>query len=353
MEKYDPHSEPGANKGERKPTERFQDNDRLNSLLEELRGLLTPVQRRVNVQFDGPKWPVGLILGPPRCGTTVFLQYLASTGSFAYPTNLLTRFAYAPYIGALIQNLLFDAKYDYQGEFQGIQSEITFSSDLGKNRGVLAASEFFHFWRNYFPVYLYFPETLSQEHLERVDCGEMSKALASIEHAFGKPFVAKGVFLQHHLPYFHNKMPFLAFFRMTRTPLFVCQSILLARVQYYEDRTAWLSSRPKEYSHLKEMDAYHQVAGQVYFMEQEIEKGLQSIPESHQLTIEYEAFCADPRAVYGLILEKYAALGCELPPEYKGPGSFVCSNEVRLPKEDIAGLQAAYDDFSSGRIGFE
>jgi hypothetical protein len=349
MQMPDSNSEFIANESHR--TTRFQHNEKLNGLLAELCELLAPVQEQVNARFDMPKWPVGLILGPPRSGSTVFLQYLASTGSFAYPTNLLTRFAYAPYVGALIQKMLFDPAYDYQGDFDDIQGALTFHSDLGKSKGALATNEFFHFWRNYFPNFD--PDWLSEEQLAAVRLKECFQAAASIEEAFGSPFVAKGWMFQYNLDYFYDRMPCSVFLRIKRQSLFVMQSILWARGQFYDDRKLWLSMKPNEYDQLKDMDLYHQIAGQVYFTEKAIDEGLKSVPESNQLTIEYEAFCSDPQAVYQHIVQKYAALGCELPVEYKGPASFKCSNKIRLPQEDIDGLQSAHDDFASGATCFE
>ena len=99
-----------------------------------------------------PKWSVGLIIGPPRSGTTVFLQFLASTGHFSSPSNLLTRFSYAPYIGVLVQKMLLNS-FDPHGDFVDIRSAPSFDSELGKSKGAFATNEFFHFENQFNPVY--------------------------------------------------------------------------------------------------------------------------------------------------------------------------------------------------------
>ena len=48
------------------------------------------------------------VVGALRSGTTLFTQWLATTGLTAYPTNLLSRFYGAPLVGAKIQQLLTD-----------------------------------------------------------------------------------------------------------------------------------------------------------------------------------------------------------------------------------------------------
>lgn len=109
---------------------------------------------------------------------------------------------------------------------------------------------------------------------------------------------------------------------------------------------------PKEYEQLKSMDAYHQVAGQVYFIKKSIETELADMADEHKLILDYETFCSDPGAVYEQISEKYRGLGYSLDETYQGSLTFKSSNEIRLPEEDFNSLKAAYDDFSSGRITF-
>jgi hypothetical protein len=130
------------------------------------------------------------------------------------------------------------------------------------------------------------------------------------------------------------------------------QSILISRKKYFGTRNIWWSVKPKEYEQLKDMDIYHQIAGQVYFTEMAIEDGLKCVLDSNQLTIGYESLCENPKSVYNRFVEKYALLGCDLDLEYNGPKSFVCSNKIHLSKKDINSLSYAYDDFSSGKITF-
>jgi len=330
-------------------SDQFRSNDKLNALLSELKELLSPVQMTIDCPSQ-PQWPVGSIIGNPRSGSTLLLQFMASTGVFSYPTNVLTRFAYAPYIGALIQKMLFDSGYDFHGDFADIQSQINFASDLGKSKGALATNEFQHFFRNYMPNFDV--EWLNDDALKKVDCKALAKGLASIEKAFNQPFVTKANILQYNIEYFDREISSLFYMYITKVPIFIMQSILISREKYYGACNTWWSVKPKEYKELKNLDLYHQIAGQVYFTEMAVEHGLQCVSDRNQLTIEYESLCEDPNAVYKRIVEKYAALGCDLILEYNGPKSFVCGNEIRLPQKEIDSLQSAYDDLSSGKITF-
>lgn len=330
-------------------SEQFRSNNKLNALLSELKELLLPVQMKIDCPSQ-PQWPVGCIIGNPRSGSTLLLQFMASTGVFAYPTNVLTRFSYAPYVGALIQKMLFNSEYDFHGDFADIQSQINFASDLGKSKGALATNEFQHFFRNYMPNFDI--EWLNDDVLKKVDCKALTKGLASIEKAFERPFVTKANILQYNLEYFAPKISSLFYMHIKRVPIFIMQSILISREKYYGTRNIWFSIKPKEYEQLKDKDLYHQIAGQVYFTERAIEDGLQCVSDRNQLTIEYESLCKEPKAVYNLIVEKYAVLGCDLPSVYKGQKSFICANKIHLPQKEIDSLQSAYDDFASGKITF-
>lgn len=330
-------------------SEQFRSNDKLNALLSELKELLFPVQMTIDCPSQ-PQWPVGCIIGNPRSGSTLLLQFMASTGVFSYPTNVLTRFSYAPYIGALIQKMLFDPEYDFHGDFADIQSQINFTSDLGKSKGALATNEFQHFFRNYMPNFDI--EWLNNDALKKVDCKALTKGLASIEKAFERPFVTKANILQYNLEFFARGIPSLFYVYIKRVTIFMMQSIFISREKYYGARSIWWSVKPKEYEQLKDMDLYHQIAGQVYFTEMAIEDGLRYVADRNQLTIEYESLCEDPKAVYGRIIEKYAVLGCDLDHKYNGPKSFVYDNKICLSQEELDSLQSAYDDFASGKITF-
>lgn len=339
-------SPPISPKPERTP--RFQDNLRLNALLEELKVMLRPLQDMLSVPESAT--PVACIVGTPRSGTTLLLQWMASIGSFSYPSNLLARFSYAPYIGARIQQMLFDPAFDYHGDFRDLHSAINFDSELGKSCGALACNEFQHFFRNYMPNTDF--KWLDDDSVALVDCDGMSQGLASIEYAFGKPFVTKASLLQFNISYFAENIPRLFWFHIKRDPVFSMQSLLAAREKYYGSREIWWSAKPKEYDALKPMDVFHQIAGQVYFTRCAVESGMRKVPASHRMTIEYESFCQNPKSVYEKMVEKYAALGCELPPVYSAAKSFRCGNDVnRLDtNEDTLLLKAAYDDFASGSV---
>lgn len=317
----------------------FQPNPRLVELIGELRSMLEPVQAEQSARFTAPRRPVAVIVGCPRSGTTVLSQILAATGDFAYPSNFLSRFAYAPRIGAMIQKMLFDPDFDHRGELADIQSSSNFSSQIGKTDGALGISEFFHFWRKFFPNHD--PGHLTEEQLDRVDTDRMRRELASIEAVFDKPFASKGMMMQYNLGFFAERVPELFFIHIRRRPRFLMQSVLVSRKKYYTSPRIWWSVKPKEYPWLADMDLIHQVAGQVLFTERAIDAGLAKVEDGRRLVCDYQTLCADPSGFYSQLRAKFDRLGCPLDP-YRLEQTFPCGDRDRLPAEEIEALQDAY-----------
>ena len=166
-------------------TQEFARNNQLEELLKELSDLLGPVDKKVSAQFKRPKWPPLFLVGSPRSGTTFVMQLLNATGQFAVPTNLLSRFYYAPYLGARVQQLLTDKSFDYNNEMGDFASREDFNSRLGKTTTALSPSEFTYFWRRFIPNYD--PQYLSPLEEEQIDGRGLASGLAAIEAVLQKP----------------------------------------------------------------------------------------------------------------------------------------------------------------------
>ena len=321
----------------------FLPNPKLDELISQLKDRLEPLQKEQNKKFSAPEKPVILVFGSPRSGTTLLTQILSSTGDFAYPSNFLTRFAFAPYFGAMFQQMLFNPEYDFGEEMSDIQSNSNFQSNLGKTKGALGVNEFFHFWRKFFPNYE--PGFLTNNDLLNVDIIRMRSELAGIESVFGKPFVSKGKMMQFNSSFFSQRMPELFFIHIKRDPLFVMQSVLLSRRKYYNTDRIWFSVKPKEYSWLSKLDVFKQIAGQIFFTERAIEEELGHIASHRKLTIHYENLCEDPLNFYdklGLALKRnnHSLSSCNLP-EF-----FPSGNSLKVTNKEFNKLKTAYEKFS-------
>ena len=328
--------------------QQFLRNENLESLLSNLNGLLAPVQQEVNGNFQKPRYPLILIVGCARSGSTLMMQWLASTEQFAYPTNFLSRFYASPYVGAMIQQMLLDSRYQFKEEFSDIKNLAGFKSELGKTSGLFAPNEFYYFWRRFFKYGDI--QYLDESETKQVDANGFFSELASVESIFEKPLAMKGLLIGWNIPFFYRLFPNAIFVHVKRDPLYNAQSLLEAREKFYGDQNQWYSFKPIEYPMLKDLAPHHQVAGQVYFTNRAVQQGISEIEKINGLSISYEEFCNFPEKIYQELRERLNLFGYDLASQYTGPKSFEPANEVRLPKSQFNLLAKAYEEFQ-GNFG--
>ena len=326
----------------------FQRNQALEELLAEINTLLAPAEKQLVEKVTVPQHPTIIVVGAPRSGTTLLMQWLASLGYFAYPTNLLSRFFGAPAVGAKIQLLLTDPRYNFNDEFFDFSTPVAFESNLGKTQGVLAPNEFWYFWRRFIPNEE--PRPLSDEELKAIDGEGLVAELAAIESVFEKPFAMKGLIMEFNIPSLFHILPKALFINIRRHPLYNIQSLLEAREKYYGTRQGWYSVKPAEYEMLKGLHPIEQVTGQVYYTNRAIQQGLDQIHPSNVISIRYEDFCAAPSDLFNLIRSHFTLLGDSLNGEYQGPTQFEPRNHLRLSDNEIAMIMASYERFSGEKL---
>ncbi len=322
-------------------TAAFRRNPALESLLDEINDLLGPAQKQIVEACAQPPEPVVMVVGAPRSGTTLSMQWLAASGCFGYPTNLLSRFYGAPYIGARIQQLLTDPRFDFNSELAELSSEVSFTSNLGKTHGALSPNEFWYFWRRFIPNVE--PRHLSPEEEARIDGHGLARELAALQLAFEKPLVMKAMILQFNIPALARAVRSSFFFFVKRSPFFNVQSLLKAREKFYGTRAEWYSVQPPEYDQLRLLEPVEQVAGQIYCTNRSIETALARLPQERWLTVEYEALCRDPARVWTELARRLEASGHDLPRDYSGPESFDVTNQVRVNNEDTTAILNAWE----------
>lgn len=326
----------------------FQKNEKLEDLLKELESILSPVEDEMLADFNVPQFPPLLLIGGPRTGSTVFMQWLASLGVFSYPTNFLSRFFYAPYIGAKIQLLLTDPAYSYRNEIVDFSSDIGFKSDLGKTAGALAPNDFWYFWRRFIPNKV--PRYITEVEENEIKGEKLLAEVAAIESVFKKPFAMKAMILEQNIPFLSRLFGNVIFINLKRHPFYNIQSLLEARIKFFGDCNKWYSIRPKQYHELLKYDPIKQIAGQVFFKNMAVKEGLSKINSLQYLEVEYEEYCNNPRNVFMKIKRKYQEYGIFFDREYKGPDRFDSANTIRLTAKETKEIIEAYAEFSGENI---
>jgi hypothetical protein len=297
--------------------EDYKKNLKLESILKLLNDSL-----ELSDKFQLPikeRYPILFIVGTPRSGTTLLTQWLASLKSFCYPSNLVSRFYKAPYIGALVQEMLVNPEYSYKEELQ-INSKISFRSDTGKTSGILEPHEFWYYWRRFFK----FPNVPvnNSEFLSNADFEGFQLGIHKFQQVFEKPFFLKSLIMNWYIESFSKHIYQPLFIFIKREPIANISSILQTRERYLGNKDYWFSFKPYEYELLKPHNPVVQVAGQVYFTNKTIETSLNKIPNGQQLVVKYEDLCDDPSRIYSLLYEKLKALGYLLDTRYPGIESF-------------------------------
>ena len=312
-------------------TKDFVKNDDLESFLKEINGVLEKGENElINRNFI--KYPILFIVGPLRSGTTLMLQWLANSGNFCYPTNLISRFYSAPIIGAKLQRLLTDEKLNFRNELYDIKKEIDYVSENGKTKGALAPNEFWYFWRRFKP----FNEvdySSDDKLLEQFDFGLFNSELLGIANEFEKPLVLKALICNYNIELINMIMDNIIFIYTKREPSENIVSALEARMRQLNSKEKWYSFKIPEYEKLiKIKDPIRQVAGQIYYINKAIEKGLEKVSEERKIIVNYEDFCSNPEKVYFEIVEKIKKQGFEMDKNYTGPTNFNISRKIEDPK---------------------
>jgi hypothetical protein len=327
-------------------TKEFAKNEKLEAVLTELNGLLSKMQQEVNREYDRPKYPVLLVVGCPRSGTTLLMQWFASLGLFAYPTNLSSRFYCAPYIGARVQQAL--VEYDVREEVFGGAKALSFESQLGKTKGPLEPNEFWYFWRRFFN----FGEiqVLGKEQLKKTDTKRFLSEIGSFEAAFNKPVAMKALILNWHLPFLDSLFGKVLFLYMKRNPIYNAQSLLLSRKKFFNSYERWYSFKPPQYSELIKKDPFYQVAGQVYYTNRAVEEGLSDILGERVLRVEYNQFCDSPRFVFEQVVKCFVQMDFKPGWNYEGVNKFNITDKTRIPHQELDRIVRAYEDISGETV---
>jgi len=308
----------------------FKRNIQLENLLSTLNGALKCAEEQLlsTLSTFGPDYPIMFVMGPLRSGTTLFMQWLATCGFVAYPTNLLSRFYGAPVVGAQIQLLLTDPRFNFRNEILDFTSPISFDSENGKTKGALEPNEFWYFWRRFLP----FQELdwLPDEELFRVvDQEKLVGELAALTRVFGKPFALKSMILNYNIPFLNAIFKKALFIQIKRDPVTNVASILEARKRQLGSENEWYSFKIPEYPQLKHLDPVTQSAGQLHYINKAVTQGMAMVDTSRKLVVQYEDFCQNPRQVFNLLIEKMNVTETDI--SYLGPEKFTLTRVADFP----------------------
>lgn len=141
-------------------------------------------------------------------------------------------------------------------------------------------------------------------------------------NVLGRPLAMKALILNYNVDFLASLFENAIFIHSSREPLANIASGLDARRRQYGSIDPWCSFKIREYPQLKELTPHEQVAGQIHYINDTVEKGLSQLPEHRRVAVDYEAFCHKPAVYYHYLRERLALFGHEFPMTYDGPGHF-------------------------------
>lgn len=312
----------------------------VNDFLRAINELIARGEENVREPLEA-ECPVVLVVGAPRSGTTVLMQWLRAVG-LAVPSNLAARFSVNPLFAGMLQRLLTDPSLGFRDELAVGSSSDGFSSSYGKTKGLLAPHEFSFYFRRFFPVTV--GEELTPEQLSQCDTAGFLEGLRRFGEALGVPVGVKAMLIQYHLKLFLEDRRVVVIHTVRDEPDNVV-SLLGHRSVVAGDPQEWISVRPPEYAWLRELSPVEQVAGQVHFTNQRIRQQLADFPADRVLRLHHEEFCGKPRRLHDWLRDSFAAAGWPWPRGYDGPDEF----KVRRYDAESAEYRAAVDALAKVR----
>ncbi|MDD2883496.1 MAG: sulfotransferase [Dechloromonas sp.] len=306
-------------------TSHFSRNAALETLLQDINNRLGVAEQQAMTEHfgQGMRHPLIFVMGPLRSGTTLFMQWLAQSGLFGYPSNLLSRFYGAPIIGAKIQLLLTDPRFNFRDELNDLVNNGDFNSNNGKTKGSLSPHEFWYFWRRF----LADPERdiwSDDELRDTFDTVALQSEINGLIDVFDRPFAAKGMLFNYNIPFLDSIFEKALFIQLKRDTASNAASILEARQRQFGNTETWYSFDIPERVLLESASPEQQAIGQVEYINAAIERGMAKLSPERKMHVSYEDFCRHPQPYFAELLMKTG-----LPAkEYRGPTQFEISRKL-------------------------
>lgn len=294
---------------------------------------LQVVERPLAARYRNPEAGLGFIVGVPRSGTTLLYQLAARFLEVAWIDNRMARYWMAPTYGAL--------RHSPQ---RRERPEVALSSDFGVTGDPAGPHEFSWFWQ--FHMDFDGTDVLPEHALAAVDWAAIDAELRAVAGVFGRPLLLKPLtYVDYQVPAFHQGLPGARFLHVRRRPVHVVASILRARERRYGRRDRWWSIRPADVDAWRNEPPLAQVCHQVTDCLTAVERGLAEVPDTAQLTVDYEALVRSPRDVLarvGALLDAPLRPGAAVELEHLALRDGNAAQA--LPPEEVRAIEAALEE---------
>ena len=253
-------------------------------VLNKMNHALEPLDDELTKRFEGPEMPLLIILAQPRAGSTVLQQWLATCLNIGYVSNFLARYWGAPYIGSMLEAQL-DQK-NYRSNWIG---------HYGNTEGILEPHEWTWFWQKWLKL------DKGSDYIRTrsaIDWSKLSSKLGAIQEVKKLPIIFDNVFAGANLIEIYKNIPNIFVVVLRRSPFFICNSIINARLSRHGNIHAHYGNRPRSMTQIQSIsDPVEQIVAQVMATEIEIEEIVSRIPSEKTITFTYEEFTSAPNLI--------------------------------------------------------
>ena len=256
-----------------------------------------------------------LILGAPRCGSTLLFQAMTEVFDFGYLSNTHCRFFGAP---SVVERI---ARASVR------RGASDYTSDHGVIAGRWAPSECGAFWYRFFrrrPQYVPLADAAPRQ------MRRLRGAMRALVNAMARPVLFKNLHCTLRLEPIARALPEAVFITIRREEVDNAHSLLETRRQVYGSYEHWWSMEPPEIDALKSLPAHEQVVEQIRRIQALLDRDRASIAADRFLDVSYEEFCDAPSAVLERIRLFLAAHGAAPAVRGKAPEKFPRRQNVKI-----------------------
>ena len=276
-----------------------------------------------------PKYPPVFVLGPPRCGSTLFYQAMITKFHLCYFQN---RMMEQPFKVPLVATRKEPGGEGYRADFV---------SDHGSTRSPMGPHEGFPFWRRFYPRKVH--DYVATHSCSQAQAREMIATVAFLTRFFDAPFFAKNLEMSLRLKSLQVLFPEACFLTVKRDPRAIAASILNARRTLHGDEAVWWSMRPQDYASWVDLPYAQQIAWQVRSVYETIVRDLE-VPQ-RSFSFYYEDFCQDPASItdeVAAFLESH-----RVPMEKTGqwlPDRFEAKKTIALNERELEAVERVFSE---------
>lgn len=260
------------------------------------------------------------IIGAPRTGSTIFYQALTNYYQVSYINNLASFFYEHLPFGMWLSQKIFN--YQPHHNFEAKHGDTL-------QYGLNAPSECGAFWYRWFPQNTH--HFVEADDIEVESIVAMRDEIYSIMANANQSMVFKNLNAGQRLRVLSQAFPEAKIIVIRRDPRFTINSILKARKKVGMDEHEIWSVKPKNHKDLEQYNEGEMCAGQVFYLEKQIEEDIRLFKKENFYTVHYQDFSENLIKAIGAKLQLARKPNGKLP-------TFKKDSENKLTEEELKAL---------------